>query len=96
MRDSGIEWIGQIPKEWEVSLLSTLFAEHKRKNEGLVETNLLSLSYGAIIRKDINTKEGLLPQSFDSYNVIEKGDIIFRLTDLQNDKKSLRTGLCKE
>ena len=95
-KDSGIEWIGQIPKEWEVCLTSMLFHEHKEKNSGLKETNLLSLSYGAIIRKDINTNEGLLPQSFETYNVIKKGDIIFRLTDLQNDKRSLRTGLCKE
>ena len=95
-KDSGIEWIGQIPKEWEVCLTTMLFHEHKEKNIGLKETNLLSLSYGAIKRKDINTNEGLLPQSFETYNVIKKGDIIFRLTDLQNDKRSLRTGLCKE
>lgn len=96
MKDSGIAWIGEIPEHWEVKLLSTLFNEHKQKNVGLKETNLLSLSYGKIIKKDINTKEGLLPESFDGYNIISKGDIVFRLTDLQNDKKSLRTGLCLE
>ena len=96
MKHSGIAWIGEIPKEWKVCLTSMLFHEHKEKNFGLKETNLLSLSYGAIKRKDINTNEGLLPQSFVTYNVIKKGDIIFRLTDLQNDKRSLRTGLCKE
>lgn len=96
MKDSGIPWIGEIPSDWGVEQLSGLFIEHKNKNSDLSETNLLSLSYGKIIRKDINTKEGLLPQSFDGYNVIEKGDIVFRLTDLQNDKRSLRTGLCTE
>ena len=96
MVNSGIPWIGDIPKGWGVNLLSSLFDEHKQKNKGLVETNLLSLSYGKIVRKDINTKEGLLPESFDGYNVISSGDIVFRLTDLQNDKRSLRTGLCTE
>lgn len=95
-KDSGIPWIGMIPSDWRIEQLSGLFSEHKNKNSDLSETNLLSLSYGKIIRKDINTKEGLLPQSFDGYNVIEKGDIVFRLTDLQNDKRSLRTGLCTE
>lgn len=95
-KDSGIPWIREIPSDWGVEQLSGLFIEHKNKNSDLSETNLLSLSYGKIIRKDINTKEGLLPQSFDGYNVIEKGDIVFRLTDLQNDKRSLRTGLCTE
>ena len=60
------------------------------------EQNLLSLSYGRIIRKDINTNGGLLPASFNTYNVVEAGDIIIRPTDLQNDKRSLRTGLVKE
>ena len=58
--------------------------------------NLLSLSYGNIIRKDINTSDGLLPESFEGYNVIDDGDIILRLTDLQNDQKSLRVGLSHE
>ena len=96
MKDSGIPWIGEIPKKWQVNMLSSLFDEHKQKNKDLAETNLLSLSYGKIVRKDINTKEGLLPESFDGYNVILRGDIVFRLTDLQNDKRSLRTGLCLE
>ena len=57
MRDSGIEWIGSIPEHWEVKLLSTLFDEHKHKNSELQEANLLSLSYGKIVRKDINTRK---------------------------------------
>lgn len=96
MKDSGIAWIGEIPKEWEVKQLSSFFMEHKQKNKNLEEQNLLSLSYGRIIQKSIDTKEGLLPESFEGYNIIEPGDIVFRLTDLQNDKRSLRTGLCKE
>lgn len=96
MKNSGIPWIGEIPEGWKVDILSVLFFEHKCKNIGMCEKNLLSLSYGNIIKKDINTSEGLLPESFETYNIIDKGDIIFRLTDLQNDKRSLRTGLCKE
>lgn len=96
MKNSGIPWIGEIPEKWKVDILSVLFFEHKCKNIGMREKNLLSLSYGNIIKKDINTSEGLLPESFETYNIIDKGDIIFRLTDLQNDKRSLRTGLCKE
>jgi len=70
--------------------------EVKNRNSLLLEDNLLSLSYGKIIRKDIGTNEGLLPESFDGYNIVEPGDIVLRLTDLQNDKKSLRTGLVRE
>ena len=96
MKDSGIEWIGEIPKDWEVHPVYVYFEEGKTKNYRMQEQNLLSLSYGRIIRKDINTNGGLLPASFNTYNVVEAGDIIIRPTDLQNDKRSLRTGLVKE
>lgn len=58
--------------------------------------NLLSLSYGKIKRKDIKSTKGLLPASFDTYQIVKNGIIVFRFTDLQNDKKSLRVGLATE
>ena len=76
--------------------LSSIVVEVKKKNLTLIEENLLSLSYGKIVRKSINSEGGLLPNSFDGYNIIEQGDIVLRLTDLQNDKRSLRTGLALE
>lgn len=96
MKDSGIEWIGEIPEHWEIHPVYYYFEERKHKNTLCKEQNLLSLSYGNVIRKDINALGGLLPESFNTYNIIEKDDIVIRPTDLQNDKRSLRTGLCKE
>lgn len=96
MKDSGVEWIGEIPEDWEVKQLRTYFSRRINKNIHLQEKNLLSLSYGRIVRKNIDTKEGLLPESFDGYNIIENGDIVIRGTDLQNDHRSLRTGLATE
>jgi type I restriction enzyme S subunit len=60
------------------------------------EDNLLSLSYGRIIPKSIDAAEGLLPESFETYQIVEPGNLVMRLTDLQNDKRSLRQGLVKE
>ena len=96
MKDSGIEWIGEIPAGWGTNTAFQLFIQVKNKNEGLKEQNLLSLSYGKIKRKSIETVSGLLPESFDGYNIIEPDDIVLRLTDLQNDQKSLRVGLSPE
>jgi len=96
MRDSGVKWIGDIPSHWEIKFLHQVVSCVKNKNLDLAEKNLLSLSYGKIKRKDINTNEGLLPLSFENYNVIEKGDIVLRLTDLQNDHTSLRVGRAEE
>ena len=96
IKDSGIEWIGEIPEHWQIHPIYYYFEERKHKNSLCKEQNLLSLSYGNVIRKDINALGGLLPESFNTYNIIEKDDIVIRPTDLQNDKRSLRTGLCKE
>ena len=96
MKDSGISWIGEIPEHWEIRHLSQVSYEHYISNKEVHHQNLLSLSYGRIIRKDINTTEGLLPASFDTYQIVEEGNIVMRLTDLQNDHKSLRVGLVKE
>ena len=96
MKDSGIEWIGEIPGTWDIHPVYSYFGERKNKNSLGNENNLLSLSYGRVIRKDINTNGGLLPESFNTYNIVEADDIIIRPTDLQNDKRSLRTGLVKE
>ena len=96
MKDSGLSWVGEIPSDWVAHPVYYYFGERKNKNIFGQEDNLLSLSYGRVIRKDINTNGGLLPESFNTYNIVEAGDIIIRPTDLQNDKKSLRTGLCQE
>ena len=96
MKDSGIEWIGEIPGDWTIKPLYCFFAERKNKNILGKEDNLLSLSYGKVIRKDINTNEGLLPSNYNGYNIVEAGDIVIRPTDLQNDQRSLRTGLVTE
>lgn len=96
MKDSGIDWIGAVPSHWAMHTLYQLVSQVKNKNKDLSEKNLLSLSYGRIIRKNIDTTVGLLPESFEGYNIIEDGDIVLRLTDLQNDHTSLRVGLSTE
>jgi type I restriction enzyme S subunit len=96
MKDSSIEWVGQIPSHWEVRPFYSFAAEVNHPNTGLKERNLLSLSYGRLVRKDIDRLEGLTPASFEGYNIIEANDIVFRLTDLQNDKNSLRSARAPE
>ena len=95
-RDSDIEWVGAIPATWSVTPMFAAVHTVKAKNTMLAETNLLSLSFGRIVRKDIDANEGLLPETFESYQIVERDDIVFRFTDLQNDKRSLRSALVGE
>jgi len=95
-KDSGVDWLGIIPEHWDVMRITNFCIQNKNKNSKLVANNLLSLSFGHIVRKDIETSFGLLPATFESYQVVNEGYIILRLTDLQNDKRSLRVGYVKE
>lgn len=85
------------PDNWKLDKLHRVLRVRQGfKNVGMVEDNLLSLSYGRIKRKDIDGAGGLLPESFETYQIVEPGNIVMRLTDLQNDKRSIRQGLVTE
>ena len=93
-KDSGVKWIGEIPSHWGMYKLKYLFKLNKTKNVGNKCNTILSLSYGKIkIKQDLN--EGLTPESYEGYQLLNEGDIVIRSTDLQNDHTSLRTGLVK-
>lgn len=94
-KNSGVEWLGDVPEHWNLKRFGYLFDENKKKNIGLKETNVLSLSYGNIKEKNIDDNKGLLPESFETYQIIEPNNIVFRFTDLQNDKRSLRSAISK-
>ncbi|HDX8824357.1 restriction endonuclease subunit S [Klebsiella michiganensis] len=95
-KDSGVEWVDSIPSYWDVKPTFALCDASTQKNIDGAESNVLSLSYGNIISRDVETNFGLLPESFNTYQLINCGDVILRLTDLQNDKNSLRVGLAKQ
>ena len=69
------------PNGWHLGKLSRVLMVRKgHKNKGMIEENLLSLSYGKIVKKDIGTTDGLLPDSFETYQIVDPGNIIMRLT----------------
>ncbi len=95
-KDSGAEWIGRVPNRWEVKPAFSVLDELDERNDRGQVQNVLSLSYGRIVRRDVESNFGLLPQSFNTYQIVQAGDIVLRLLDLQNDHVSLRVGLVPE
>ncbi|MGP5663258.1 hypothetical protein ACTXPE_12885, partial [Psychrobacter celer] len=95
-KDSGVDWLGEIPEEWDLTPAFKFINENKLKNKGLTVDTVLSLSYGNILIKPKEKLTGLVPESFETYQIVEPNDIIIRCMDLQNDKTSLRIGLVKD
>ncbi len=93
-KDSGVEWLGKVPEHWDVLPSHACFQEKLREpNAGLREKTVLSLSYGRIVIKPPEKLHGLVPSSFETYQIVDPLDIVVRPTDLQNDQQSLRFDL---
>lgn len=93
-KDSGVEWIGDVPEEWDVSKVKYNFSTFK-KIPGKESENYdrLSLTMYGVKRREKWTTEGLQPKDFSSYQLLRKNDLVFRLIDLQNPSKSRRIAL---
>lgn len=94
-KHSGIPWLGEVPAHWGLLPGRACYREKKVPNTGMQETTVLSLSYGQIVVKPPEKLHGLVPASFETYQIIDPGDIVVRPTDLQNDWNSLRFGLSR-
>ena len=95
-KESGVEWLGQVPEHWEVLPGRACLTEKiQEQNLGLREKTVLSLSYGDIVVKPPEKLHGLVPSSFETYQIVNPLNIVVRPTDLQNDQNSLRFGLSR-
>ena len=83
MKESGIEWVGLIPDDWKIAKNNRLFNISKQLvNENWKNTQLLSLTKSGIIEKNINDSGGKQPESFGTYQYVEKDDIVLCLFDI--------------
>lgn len=88
-------WSAPTPSHWRVNPGLAVLQENRRKNDGLMESRVLSLSYGRVVVKPVEKQRGLVPESYEGYQILDPGDIVVRPTDLQNDQTSIRVGHVK-
>ena len=95
MKDSGVEWLGEVPAHWGVRRGKWLFRHRKQINADSEETNVLSLTLRGVVNNDPENPEGLVPKDYATYQLFRKGDLVFKLIDLENLQTS-RVGLVHE
>lgn len=95
-KESGLPWLGKVPGHWDLRPAFGAFVPNHERNLGMKEKTVLSLSYGRIIIKPEEKLHGLVPESFETYQIVNPGDIVLRTTDLQNDHTSLRVGMVRD
>lgn len=81
MKDSGIEWIGEIPKEWEICRHKNVMQKEKNICEHYNDESILSLTMNGVIIRDLSAG-GKMPSSFDGYQYVEPEDLLLCLFDI--------------
>ena len=92
MKDSRIPFCKIIPASWNEIPNRYIFQNHSKKvGDKASEYQLLSLTTSGVKEKDINSGGGKVPESYDNYQTVEIGDMIFCLFDL--DVSAVFSGL---
>lgn len=81
MKDSGVEWLGEVPEHWEVKRFKTIFKIRKRI-AGELGHDVLSITQKGIKIKDTESGEGQLSMDYSKYQLVYKGDYAMNHMDL--------------
>lgn len=90
MKDSGVEWLGELPEAWDTAPLRT-FLKLRRDIVGSdsATTKLLSLTLQGVIERDLENPTGKMPASFDGYQRISAGEMVFCLFDMDETPRTV-------
>ena len=90
MKDSGVEWLGEIPEHWDVLANKYIFSLKKNQvGKRSKEYELLSLTLNGVIKRDMENPEGKFPAEFDTYQEVCIGDFIFCLFDVEETPRAV-------
>lgn len=82
-KESGIPYVGKIPKHWDLKKNKRCFWLNKKiVGQNFGDFELLSLTKKGIIYKDINNTFGKIPESYETYQSVKTGQLVMCLFDL--------------
>lgn len=76
MKDSGIEWLGEVPAHWQRTRLKALFRQEKRQN--FPDRPVLSVyrDYGVIYKDSRTDNINKTPEDISAYQLVQPGDLV--------------------
>jgi len=81
MKNSGIEWLGEIPEHWEAKRLKFIFNIQKRI-AGVLGYDILSVTQRGLKVKDISNYKGQFSMNYSKYQIVYEGDFVMNHMDL--------------
>lgn len=89
-KDSGVEWLGQLPESWDLLPNKHIFKLKKNLvGKRSKEYELLSLTLNGVIKRDMENPEGKFPAEFDTYQEVKSGDFIFCHFDVEETPRTV-------
>lgn len=81
MKNSSIDWIGEIPEHWKLYQFRRIF-EIKKQIAGVLGYDVLSVTQGGIRVKDLTKNEGQIAQDYSKYQLVDVDDYVMNHMDL--------------
>lgn len=89
-KDSGEQWLGQIPEHWEMLACRYILApKHIVVGKDASKYDLLSLTLNGVVKRDMDNPTGKFPTTFDSYQRVDVGDFIFCMFDNEETPRAV-------
>ena len=89
-KDSGVEWLEDLPINWEVKRTKAMFGlSRKLVGEKSKDYQLLSLTLKGVITRDISDGGGKIPADFGTYQIVNKSDLVFCLFDIDETPRTI-------
>jgi len=89
-RESGVQWLDNLPKHWGVKRTKKMFSlTRELVGKKSSEYQLLSLTLRGVIHRDISDGSGKIPAEFDTYQVVRPDNLIFCLFDIEETPRTV-------
>lgn len=89
-KDSGVKWLSDVPEHWHVRRNKQVFRlVSVQVGNKSADFQLLSLTLRGVIPRDMESGKGKFPAEFDTYQVVEPGDIVFCLFDIDETPRTV-------
>ncbi len=95
LKDSGIDWIGQIPEHWEIKTINNMFTLNEARNRDMKIIDAYQFKFGEIVQKPKLKLTKDLMHTYQDYTIVEPNDIVFNGLNLNYDFVTQRIGIAK-
>lgn len=88
-KDSGVQWLGEIPSHWKLLRNKSFMNLTDEKVEQRKNFILLSLTKQGVIIRDLSEGKGKFPKNFNTYLVVRPNNLVFCLFDVDETPRTV-------